>query len=196
MVIIVSAVIEEASPTLELFAERGIRCEHFALGVGPLHAARAGVKLAAVAKGKPVIYIGSAGCYYSFTGPHLVGVTRVLWSPTGERYGLAQRPEWLYPPLELRRHNSLGLAEKTVLTSTGITVTDEALPSSCDLILNECVENMELYACADALQEAASELTIVLGITNQIGSMGRGQWLQNRNLVAQLTAEALSQHYS
>jgi hypothetical protein len=136
--------------------------------------------------GKKVLYIGSAGSCYPFTAPHLVTVERVLWSPTGERYGLAQRPGWLYPPIEVNCSNSLNLPAKTVLTSTGITVSDQMSEYEGD----EYVENMELYACIAPLQESAAELSIILGITNRVGSHGRQDWLKYRTIVAEMTAEA------
>ncbi len=190
--IVVSAILEESSPSLALLEKQGVDVAYHCLGVGPLHAAKAVAAIAAASRGKRVIYIGSAGSYAGFDEPYLVTANRVLWSPSGERFGLAERPDWLYGPLELEPPAwLLSLAPRTVLTSTGITIYDGLPPRKGS---EACVENMELYACCQELRESAREFAVILGITNQIGSQGREQWLRHRARVAAMTAEYIGIH--
>lgn len=190
--LVVSAVFFEAEASLHVLKKKDPSLEYFELGIGPLHAAKSAAALKEKCRGKDVLYLGSCGSFYAFDKAHLITVDTVYWMPPCLRAGLSGAPEGLYPPYTFPEA-SLPLPKKSVLTSPTVSLTDHfdtdletKLPSKEDL-----VENMELYACAEALLEAKS-LHTILGVTNQVGPEGRKQWASNFRDIAFLTSEFLN----
>ncbi len=186
--LVVSAFKPEAKPTLELLTKNKVPFEYFQLGVGPIHAAKSEALLKKAARGRTVLYVGSCGSFYSFKDLHLVSVDSVYWMPPCLRTGIAKIPLILHKPIYFP-NSEISLPKKAVLTSPSVSLVnafaenvEKNLPSK-ELL----VENMELYACAEALLEAKS-LYVILGVTNEVGPSGSKDWEKNFKEIAHMTA--------
>ena len=187
--LIISAVKFEAIPTLEMLEKYNIKHEYMEIGIGPINAAKSSSVLKEKAKGKKVIYLGSAGCFEEFEGPYLVTVNQVYWMPTAERMGLAKFMEDLHKPISIPVTGNFDLIAKTVLTSTSV-----SLDGSINLDLperSELIENMEAYSVAAELGEAAESVDIIFGITNGVGPNGSKDWIKNFKKISIMTSEYL-----
>ncbi len=193
--VVVSAVRFEAEATLELFVRLGIPHEYFSVGIGPLHTARSSVELRERCRGRDVLYLGSCGSFYTFAEPHLVTTQNVYWMPACLRTGIAGFPEHIYPKIVLPP-TKLPLPQKDVLTSASVSLTSDFADDVRAKLgsAENLVENMELYACADALRESQS-LSIILGVTNEVGPQGRSQWATHFKAVAQMSADYLASRF-
>ena len=108
--------------------------------------------------------------------------------PTGIRTGISHGVMDWHPTLSLETNQKEILPAKTILTSPEISLTDE-IKESLDLGSREDLyENMELYAVAEALQQA-KELTTIFAVTNQVGKEGHEQWKAHFKEAAQLSAD-------
>ncbi len=189
--LIISAVRFEAEATLASLDPK--MYDYVELGIGPVHALVGALKLREQATGRQVLYIGSAGTFGEFKEPYLTQVKRVWWLPTAERMGMAKYMPNLYPPLEMTKRTDLGLPDCEVFTSTSVSlsaltsVIDSRLPA-----LEESVENMEAYCVVAQLLPVVSQLDILLGISNQVGSKGSEQWQTNFRKVAELSAHFIA----
>ncbi|MFK7826563.1 MAG: hypothetical protein AB8G05_20650 [Oligoflexales bacterium] len=187
--LIISAVQFEANPTLEMLEKHNIEHEYMEIGIGPINAAKSAATLKEKARGKNVIYLGSAGTFDDFSGPYLVTVNQVHWMPTAERMGTAKFMEDLHKPINIVKTGNFDLSAKTVLTSTSV-----SLDASINLDLplkSELIENMEAYSVAAELNETAESVDIIFGITNGIGPDGSKDWVKNFKKISTMTAEYL-----
>ena len=178
----------EAEPSLEVLKNKYGSVDYFEIGIGPLAAAKSEAHLQEVCAGRIVYFVGSCGAFYPFHELHLVTVDTVYWMPTCVRMGLGGFPESLFPKKSLS--TKLDLPKKSVLTSVSVSLSCEISETVAKTLppKDQLVENMELYACVDALAKA-EEIHIILGVTNQVGNKGRLQWAENFQRVAELTAE-------
>ena len=192
--LIVSAVQFEVEPLLRSLEKEGFASDYYALGIGPLQAAYKARELEKLCSNKKVLYIGTCGSFANFDKPYLIQAKKTLWMPTGVRTGSSHALEKWNPPVSLKTNTALDLAEKTILTSPELSLTD----SICDKVLKDyprevLCENMELYAVAEALK-SAKELNIILGVTNQVGPEGHEQWKTYFKEVSELTKNFVMSH--
>ncbi len=193
--LVVSAVRFEAEPSLQILRDKGLAFTFFELGIGPLNAARSAVRLGELCRNRTVLFLGSCGSFYPFHAPHLLTVDTVWWLTPCVRAGIAGFPEHVHPPFSLPQ-TRLALPVKTVLTAASISLSSDFAPAVRAKLPDpeHLVENMELYACIEALLEAKT-LDLILGVTNAVGSQSRAQWASHHRRVAQLTAEFLEESY-
>lgn len=188
--LLISAVGFEAKPTIDMLTKNNIDHEYMEIGIGPINAAKSSALLKAKAKGKNVIYIGSAGTFDDFTSPFLVSVDQVLWMPTAERMGTAKFMEGLHKPINIPATNNFSLPSMTVLTSTSV-----SLDASIELSLlpepSHLIENMEAYSVAGELIEVAESVDIIFGITNGVGPDGSTDWVKNFKKISFMTSDYL-----
>ena len=187
--LIISAVGFEAKPTLDMLEKNNIEHEYMEIGIGPINAAKSTTALKEKAKGKNVIYLGSAGSFGEFSYPYLVTVNKVYWMPTAERMGIAKYMEDLHKPISIPATGNFDLQAKIVLTSTSV-----SLDASISLDLPEqskLIENMEAYSVAAELNEVAESVDIIFGITNGVGPDGSKDWVKNFKKISAMTAEYL-----
>ena len=187
--LVISAVGFEAKPTLDMLEKNNIEHEYMEIGIGPINAAKSTTALKEKAKGKNVIYLGSAGSFGEFSAPYLVMVNKVYWMPTAERMGIAKYMEDLHKPISIPATGNFDLQAKTVLTSTSV-----SLDASISLDLPEqskLIENMEAYSVAAELNEVAESVDIIFGITNGVGPEGSKEWVKNFKKISAMTAEYL-----
>lgn len=187
--LVISAVGFEAKPTLDMLEKNNIEHEYMEIGIGPINAAKSTTALKEKAKGKNVIYLGSAGSFGEFSAPYLVMVNKVYWMPTAERMGIAKYMEDLHKPISIPATGNFDLQAKTVLTSTSV-----SLDASISLDLPEqskLIENMEAYSVAAELNEVAESVDIIFGITNGVGPDGSKEWVKNFKKISAMTAEYL-----
>lgn len=158
-----------------------------ALGVGLLAAAVTMAEILARSRPSSVVLVGTAGAYVD--GPAVGAVI------TARRVGLASGTATLglgYLPV------APPVIE--VVPARGLTVADVlcclAITTDPELALRHAtkwpVEHMEAYGVALACMRAGVPLTIVLGITNEVGPDAHAQWQRNRGRMQGLAAEAAS----
>lgn len=193
--LLISAVKFEADPVLSILQKYDIPYSYYELGIGPINAAKNSISIAIKAKGKRVVYLGSAGTFSSFREPYLCQVDQVFWLPTGERMGLAKYMKGLHKPLSIPVTQHFDLPIKKVLTSTSVSLANdiviEGLPAKQQLL-----ENMEAYVLTEELMGEAKSIDIIFGITNEVGPNGSAEWFANFKGVAQLTADYLESKIS
>lgn len=191
--LVVSAIEAEAKPALAWLQAVGLSHEYFALGIGPLDAARNEALLQHKARDRSLLYLGSCGSYAAFEQPYLVTISSAYFSCLGERLGECESPEGLYPMIELSPNPKIELPRRNLLCAPGISLNANLKNpdrfGSSELL----VENMELYCCAKALN-SARKATVILGVTNEIGAEARKAWRENYAVVAKMSAEYLAKH--
>ena len=185
--IVLSAVLEEAEPTLKVLENLTVNVDYYAVGVGPINAAITTMKLLSQVEGKTVLVIGSCGCFHPITRPYLVVAREVHWLPTCERTGIAKRMQQFNPPIALNP-TIRNLPQKTILTSSSISF-DSRICHNDLAHKEELVENMEAYPIAKVLHNQVEKLIYLFGITNQIGPKASDDWATNRQAVAKLTSK-------
>ena len=178
----------EAEPLLSVLAENQLDFVAHTFGVGALKAARSIVNLSQAARDRHAIFIGTCGTFGNFDGPSLISANEVHWLPTCERAGLSYAIPDSAPPVKINRPlpwtSSLRVA--TVICAPNISLTNSLPPS---LNPSNCVENIELYSCAEALQDSALSLSAILCTTNAVGPGAHEQWVRNFKNAARLTAD-------
>lgn len=189
--LVVSAVQFEAEASLEVLKH----AEYFEIGIGCLAAAKSEAALAERCRGRDVLYLGSCGSFYPFEKVHLITADKTFWMPPCLRTGIAGAPEHLYPPIEFPE-SKFDLPRKSVLTSPSVSLVSHIEPHVQSTLppKDHLVENMELYACANALLQSRS-LNVILGVTNEVGPEGRKQWAASFRKVATLTAEFVDRQH-
>lgn len=190
--LLVSAVRFEAEAALSVLRQKDDEWDYFEVGIGPLNAAKSEAALAAVAVGKRVVFIGSCGSFYPFQRPHLVSIDTVFWMPPCVRTGLAQMPDGIHPPVALAPSGFPLLPKKKLLTTPSISLRDDILPNLDLPARDDLVENMELYACIGGMLANAAKFDVIMGVTNQVGPLGREQWRANFKHVTQMTADFIA----
>ena len=190
--LILSAAEFEVRPLLAMLGRRGIDANSLEVGIGALEAASRAPGIATAAKGKNVVFIGTAGTFGAFTKPSLCTAGRVVWMPACERLGLGygiprgtvhqvKFPE----PARFARE----LPAMTVLCSPSISLDnrfDESIRAKLDP--RDCVENLELYSCARAITATAASFEVVMGITNSVGPGAHEEWKAWHEEAAEMTA--------
>ena len=184
--IVISATSFEASPTLEKLQELNIEYDYEKIGIGPINAARKSEHLDLA--GKSVLFIGSCGVFNEKLERKIISTDTIIWSPPSIRNGSAELIDNIEPKIKFENLSkfSKSLDIYTCYCSPAITLDAELRPPS-----ENAIENMELYSIASALNKA-SNLTILLGITNSVNLNGRHQWKKNHLNIAEKTADLLS----
>ena len=188
-VVLISAIPEEAAPSIEVLQDKGFDVEYVCIGVGPLNATVNRPVLSQKVVGEYAIYIGTAGTFAPrFDQPYLVTTAlKTYWMPTGERCP-TQR---LCPPKDTQYKIgplTSDLEKLFIISSPGPSLIAEIsqavpLPPAQNL-----VENMNFYTIADILNFAPT-CDVLIGFTNEGSPDGHTQWLENRKRAAEMTAE-------
>ncbi len=170
----------------QAFAKAGFPC--FYVGMGALNAAKTANTLRKVAVNQDVVFVGTAGVFGEFSEPLLVRAHKAVWSPVCERHGLSYTVKGTAPDIALPPPHPFAevLPPATVMVSPTISL-DPFLPQRGDE--NIVVENLELYSVAQELIEVSRTLTIILGITNAIGTNAHSEWRANFAKAADMTFE-------
>ena len=196
-VYIVSAIDFEVEPIKKITSHSSIH--YLTCGVGSLNASKNSLLLAKKLARQHVIFIGTAGSYYPFKKTHLVTTHKTLWLPPCERVGFSWSIENLHPPLSISKTSLVKpLPAKTVITSPTISKSTLISPSLTKVLpnKNELIENLELYPVLSCLKQYAKSISVILGITNELGEHARTQWLHNHKDAAALTAQFLGKYLS
>lgn len=189
-ILIVSAVKFEALPTLKALKRLGFRASYAAIGIGPLAAAKSAASVTKKAKGKHVIFLGSAGTNGAFSKPTLIRARQTVWSPLSVRMKWAYAIAGIYPEIALPRPPAWAKKLPGAKIACTSTITRRRLPPSADRYL----ESLELYSCAAELVSAGKSFVAIFGITNALGPNAHSQWLENHKTVAQMTADYIAAH--
>jgi hypothetical protein len=177
---IVAAYEKELSGFRTAFAAEAARGEVNleAIGVGAIHAALGAYALRLkldreiADAGAHVLLVGTAGSY----DPSRVAIGSVV-TPSSIRLATSHG---VVPELAGNELTTNWVPEKgpwvraRVLNTMGITT-----EPSHTLREQGDVEHMEAYACAAAFAGSKHTLGILLGVTNEVGPMGREQWRAN-----------------
>ncbi len=193
MLHLVSAVEFEIAPLISLLKQKRLEFSTFEFGIGPLAASRKFSLLEKSCEKKDVIYVGTCGDFSGFSGIQLVSAERTVFLPTCERHNLSWSIEGLYPPISLESSSFItrSLTKKTVVTSPNISKTNLLPPG---FVPKDCVENLELYAVAEAVKSSARSFAVVLATTNAISEKARAEWRQNYQEAARLSAQYIVDH--
>ena len=189
--VVIAAASFELDPLVHSLQQRGLTPDHLMTGVGAVKAAQNSLSLAKKCRGKDVIFVGSCGSFTPFEQVQLVRASSVIWSPTGERMGLAYGVAGTNPPVELPPPPAWvqSLPERVVACGPSISLVSRP-PEGYGA--DRVVENLELYSCAGAISRQAKSFCAILGITNQVGSEAHSQWKQHFTSAAGKTAEFIS----
>jgi len=202
-ILITSAIEAELAP---LAADLGAQklgdgrwaCEGYelaALGVGML---TAGLNLSGILTQSPyseVIFTGSGGFYpgHPYEIGQLVGVNRTLiFDPSAEQ-GMghyAQMQGGRQIPSGPRR---FGLSRVSVACGIAVTA-DDLAAQKLTQSHGAQVENLELFGVAMAAWRAERPWSALLGLTNQVGSQGKKQWIDNYQSLGAQACRFLGEH--
>lgn len=190
--LVVSAAEFEVRPLVATLRRRGIPAATFHVGIGALEAATHAAAVATAARGKHVVFVGTAGTFGEFSRPWLCTASHVAWMPTCERMGLGYgipRGSIHQVTLPGPAKFALGLPEATVLCSPSISL-DSSFHENVRAKLDpsRCVENLELYSCVRPVLSAASSFEVIIGITNAVGPDAHQQWKTWNEEAAEMTA--------
>jgi len=185
---IIAAAKFEVEPLKNVLEQFGFTPEVHVLGVGALNAAKNARPIAETCRGKNVIFVGTCGTFGSFSKPFLVTGKDVYWSPTSDRLGFSYTVKDTAPLIQLKKRCDLvqGLPEKSILCCPSIS-TIGTLPEH--FVPENCVENLELYSCANEISSKAAEFSVVLCVTNTVGPDSHSQWKENFLSAATETAD-------
>jgi len=166
------------------------------VGIGAIHAAKNAERVAEKARGRKVIFVGTAGIFGKFSTVKLMCARQVLWMPACERANIAYSIPGLHPPIDLPAPPSWVADLELATVVCGPTISKTALLSTelPEKLQQPVVENLELYSCIAEIMASAQETVILLGITNAIGPDAHQQWKKNHPLAAKLTAEYCVSH--
>jgi len=175
------------------------------VGIGLVAAAHATASLVAALHPTSVLLVGSCGVYPAprdqrtarprpAIGSVVVAENVVLVDSAAVR-GDAALPEPMNARAEVDRSTIARFAEQgcvpaIVASTLGITTSDSLAHALAERSGAD-VENLEAFAVAEACAAAGIPCTVVLGITNVVGSEGRGQWRQNHVEVAMRVAHVV-----
>ena len=137
--------------------------------------------------GRHSLFVGTCGVFGEFSEPELVTASSAKWLPACERTGISYAVPNTAPDISFLTPGILahGLRAAKVICAPNISLVD-TLPGS---IRNDrCVENLELYSCAEALAKNSLSLSVLLCVTNAVGKDAHTQWKSNFAQAAQLTA--------
>ena len=190
--LIVSAAEFEVRPLLAMLGRRGIETSNLEVGIGALEAASRAPGIAAKARGKNVLFVGTAGTFGEFKEPWLCTASRVVWMPACERLGIGYGiPRGTIHQAKLPDSSRFakGLPAMTVLCSPSISLDnrfDESVRARLDP--PNCVENLELYSCARAIMATAASFEVLMTITNAVGPGAHEEWKAWHEVAAEMTA--------
>lgn len=193
-IVIVCAAAFEAAPLLEALIGRDMKVGLLELGVGPIAAAKRMIESQARLRGAHIIFVGTCGIFGEFQGVHLVQPRRILWLPLGSRLEAGYLVEGTTEPYTFvgSRHAELSKIPKCdVICGPEISLNNQLTPG---LQVGKTVENLELYSVFSEMEAVAEELTILLAVTNSVGTKAHQQWQTNHKQAAEMTAETLIQH--
>jgi len=169
------------------------------VGVGLVAAAAGTARLLAELQPAAVLLTGSGGLYPDagpFRAAEVVVGSELRLLDSACLQGQAALP----PPLrsELgtdggRRTELLAAGAARALaigTTLGIT-TDDALAARLARSGRCQVENLETHGVAQACHDAGVPVSVLLGITNLVGSQGRAQWRSHAGAAAEACAEVI-----
>lgn len=136
---------------------------------------------------KHVVFTGSAGVYPNSTeiriGDLCNSIDTILCDGAAELGLSAYIPIADYGPIEAATTIDQSLPSVRVATVISIT-TDDTLAAAMATKKVAAAENMELFGIARICREKSIPWNACLGITNEVGSKGRSQWLENHKKVA------------
>lgn len=193
-VLVVAAVAFEVTPLIEKLNAQKVDHDFFAIGIGSLAAAKSSASLAALAVGRDVLFVGTCGSFSGFSKVELVTAKACHWLPVGERFGAAYAVSGTNVDFQLvKGPYTIDIKEKIVICSPSIALQPVLPPQSVFASkISECVENLELYSILPEVLASAASLSVVLGVTNQIGPLAHGQWKENFPKAARLSADFIA----
>lgn len=160
-----------------------------AIGIG-LVAASAGAALAIESR-RPdaIVLVGTCGAYpgSGLAIGDLVVASRIGLASSAEARAQGALLPSMAASLETDHGTTaelaaLGARSASVATTLAIT-TDDELARALRSRYGFDVEHLEAFAVAAACQAASVPFACVLGVTNDVGARGRGQWRDNRERV-------------
>lgn len=189
--VIIAAAKFEIEPLVAELKQHGHSPEFGLVGIGAINAAKNARVTADFCRNRDVIFVGTCGSFVPFDGVKLIRATKVFWSPTGERVGLAYTVRDTAPPISLPDPPiwATQLDTRQVLCSPTISLTNHLSPN---LPAEALVENLELYSCISDIAEVCATLAVILAITNQVGPDSHAQWRQYFSIAASRTAEFIA----
>ena len=189
-------VLSAASFEVQFIKEHfGDRFEYFNIGVGVHEAVKNSFQLKSKLVDQDVLFVGSCGTFSDhFSQIELVGVDRVIWSPTCERQGLSYQAIKPLEPIQLDSSPIQDIRKVTTLCSPNISLKAD-LPESLRLQREQLVENLELYSAARELVPVCRSFQAVLAVVNSVGPDAHVEWKQNFKSAAKLTADKLARHF-
>ncbi len=187
--LVLSAAPFEAQPLLELLSTYKLSYEYMSFGIGSIASAWGAQNLADKCRGRHVLILGSAGCFYPFQSPYLIKTNTIFWRPRCVSEKLSELIEGHELPWASNSKSLLSfpIASADVYTTPGISV------SPSDIIDSKIVENLEMYSLLP-IYLAAKTFDAFLVITNSVGPEGRYLWKDHFKIGAQLTAQTLLPH--
>ncbi|MEI8024806.1 MAG: hypothetical protein WCI18_00525 [Pseudomonadota bacterium] len=174
---------------LELLSAHNLSYEYMSFGIGSIASAWGAQSLAEKCRGKHVLILGSAGCFYPFQSPYLIKTKTIFWKPRCVSEKLSELIEGQELPWasDSKSLLSFSLPSADVYTTPGISV------ASSDMVDSKVVENLEMYSLLP-IYLASKTFDAFLVITNSVGPDGRTLWKDHFKSGAQLTAQTLLPH--
>lgn len=190
--IVVSAAPFEVEPLMESSWAKKNNVSYFSVGIGPINASKAEAQLKEQCKNKKVLFIGSCGSFDALDTLQLVTVQESYFYPPCLREGQSWIIDDLYPKVSWHDKGAqwVDLPCKIALTSPTIGKTN-TLPEELleQYTRADLIENMELYCCVPGAAEVASEVSVILAVTNAVGPKGHDDWVKNFRQGAQKVSD-------
>ena len=161
------------------------------LGIGALNAALGlGRWLSEV---NEVVFAGSAGILpgAGFRIGQVVEASQVLLADGAAALGLAHSP-LMDRPLTLEAGPRRFGCPQAKVVNTGSVTQDLGLALALAQSSGAELETLELYGLALAAQQAGLPWSALLGLTNEVGPLGQGQWQENHRPLAQAVGGILA----
>ncbi len=187
--LVLSAAPFEAQPLLELLTAHSLPFEYLSFGIGSIASAWGAQNLAEKCRGRRVLILGSAGCFFPFQTPYLIKTSTIFWKPRCVSEKLSELIEGQELPWVSDRKSSLSvpIPSADVFTTPGISV------ATSEIMDSKIVENLEMYSLLP-IYLASKTFDAFLVITNSVGPEGRNLWKAHFKSGAQLTAQTLLPH--
>jgi futalosine hydrolase len=170
-----------------------------AVGIGLVDAALGTARAIAETHPSRIVLVGSAGALPGSAIGHLEVV--VVATTVLADLASARREASLLPRMAQIRETSAALTAALIpeaprvcaLTTLTVTTSDEAARALAEAHRAHAplVENLEVYAVARAAEAAGIPFAAVLGVTNQVGSLGRSEWAQHHEKASELVCQRL-----
>lgn len=187
---IIAAARFEIEPLKNVIEHLGFAPDVHLVGIGALNAAKNARPVAETCRGKNVVFVGTCGTFGEFQKPQLITGNEVHWLPTGDRLGFSYTVKDSAPVIALKKPWTVvaGLPQRKIICGPSVSKI-ATLPESFPP--GECVENLELYSCAQEIAAKAASFSVVLCVTNAVGPDSHLQWKENFANAATETAEFL-----